>query len=90
MVTHSSYYASVLKRAKPGTGMRMIYETNLEKVEGDVEVSLDRVLDDPKAKTLMFFGSGLVSRDPERKRKLTLTKELGTIHKGHPQNFRVF
>ena len=54
--------------------MRMIYETNLEKVEGDVGVSLDRVLDHPK--TLMFFGYGLVSKDPERKRKLTLTQEL--------------
>ena len=52
----------------------MIYDTNLVKVEGDVGDSLDRVLDHPK--TLMFFGSGLVSEDPERKRKLTLTQEL--------------
>ena len=73
MVTHSSYYAKVLEQAKPGSGMRMIYETNLEKVEGDVGVALDRVIDEPK--TLMFYGSNLVFTG-ERKRKLALIKEL--------------
>ena len=44
------------------------------KVEGHVTDTLDRVIYEPK--TLMFYGSGLVSEDPETRRKLTLTQEL--------------
>ena len=54
--------------------MRMIYDTKLEKVEGHVTDTLDRVINEPK--TLMFYGSGLVSEVPETRRKLTLTQEL--------------
>ena len=53
MVAHSSYYASILSSAEPGSGMRRTYETNFEQKKNITE-AMDEVLNVPK--TLILLG----------------------------------
>ena len=73
VVVSSSYYAYILSKAKPGSGMRMTYETNFEQKKNSWE-AMEAVLDDPK--TLMFWGSNIVSSNTTWKKRLTQVVEL--------------
>ena len=67
VVAHSSYYARILSRAEPGSGMRRTYETNFEQKKNITE-AMDEVLNVPK--TLILLSRSIVTNNPERKRRL--------------------